>query len=95
VQPLNAAVPSVLQTLLDRAPMSEEKLAFAWRVAVGPSLERATHPSLRDDGTVEVRVDHAAWRREVKRSHRLILSKLQGLLGESVVRSLKVVGGGR
>jgi predicted nucleic acid-binding Zn ribbon protein len=94
VQPLNAALPSVLRALLVRAPMSDEKLAFAWRLAVGPSLQRVTHLTLRDDGTVEVRVDHPAWRKEVKRSQPLILSKLRGLLGGSVVKSLKIVGGG-
>jgi predicted nucleic acid-binding Zn ribbon protein len=78
-----------------QAPMSEGKLEFAWRVAVGPSMERAARPALREDGTVEVHVDDPAWRKEVKRSQALILSKLQGLLGRSVVKKIKIVGGGR
>jgi predicted nucleic acid-binding Zn ribbon protein len=75
--------------------MSEGKLAFAWRTAVGPSLDRVSEPLLREDGTVEVVVGDAAWRKEMRRSQALILAKLQDLLGASVVRKIKIVGGGR
>ncbi len=88
-------MPGVVRTLLAQAPMSEGKFGFAWRVAVGASLGRVSHPTLAEDGTVEVRVDDAAWRKELKRSQALILAKLQELLGPSVVRKVKIVGGGR
>jgi predicted nucleic acid-binding Zn ribbon protein len=92
---LNTALPRVIRSLMARAPMSEGKFEFAWRTAVGPSLERVTAATLREDGTVEVRVDQAAWRKEVRRSQALVLANLQELLGASVVRKLKIVGGGR
>jgi predicted nucleic acid-binding Zn ribbon protein len=92
VQPLNAALPGFLRNLLLRSPMSVEKFEFAWRLAVGPALERAARPVLHEDGTVEVIVADAAWRREVKRSQAAILAKLQELLSPSVVRALKVKG---
>ena len=92
---MNSALPRVVRSLMARAPMSEGKFEFAWRAAVGPSLERVTVAKLREDGAVEVRVDQAAWRKEVKRSQALILSNLQELLGASVVKKLKIVGGER
>jgi predicted nucleic acid-binding Zn ribbon protein len=95
VEPLNRTLNDVVHSLLTRSPMSDGKVEFAWRVAVGASLERVTHPQLLDDGTVEVRVDDPAWRKEVKRAQPLILSKLRSLLGTSVVRKIRVVGGGR
>lgn len=93
--PLNAAVPNVVHDLLARSPMSPGKVEFAWRLAVGPSLERVTHAELSEDGALEVRVADAAWRKEVKRSQALILAKMQHLLGASVVKKLTIAGGGR
>jgi len=95
VQPLNAALPGVIRTLLAQSPMSEGKFEFAWRAAVGEAMERVTTATLREDGTVEVLVDGVAWRKEVRRSQAVILAKLQGLLGSSVVKKVKVTGGGR
>ena len=93
VESWNSALPRVVRWLMDRAPMSQGKFEFAWRAAVGPALERVTAATLREDGAVEVRVAQAAWRKEVKRSQALILANLQGLLGASVVKRLKIVGG--
>lgn len=92
MQPLNAALPGVVRNLLLRSPMSVEKFEFAWRLAVGPALERVARPVLHEDGTVEVFVVEAAWRREIKRSQAAILAKLQDLLSTSVVKALKVRG---
>ncbi len=74
-------------------PAAVRRPRRAWTAQVGAG--RTNGCALRDDGTVEVRVDHAAWRKEVRRSRPLILSKLQSLLGESVVTALKIVGGVR
>lgn len=93
MRPLNASVPIVVRSLLARAPMSEGKFAFAWAAAVGPAVHRVTRASLREDGTVDVEVHDPVWKKELKRSQAEILGKLQGLLGGSVVRKLKVTGG--
>ena len=95
MQPLNNAVPGVVRTLLLHSPMSEGKFVFAWRQAVGPAMERVTSPVLREDGTIEVLVEDATWRKEVKRSQALILAKMQHLLGASVVKKIKIAGGAR
>ncbi len=91
MEPLRESIPSVVRGLLRSAPMSPGKLQAAWRLAVGPAIHRATRVGLRDDGTLEVASPELTWRREVKRSQELILSRLQGLLGPEPVRKVKVV----
>jgi predicted nucleic acid-binding Zn ribbon protein len=71
--------------------MSPGKLRLAWRVAVGAAMDRATTVTLLDDGSVEVAADDVAWRREVKRSQAMILSRLQALVGRSTLTKLRVV----
>jgi hypothetical protein len=74
--------------------MSQGKLEFAWRSAVGPAIERACCVRLADDGTVEVRATDAAWRRELRHSQGMILRRLQDLLGTEVVRAVRIVNRG-
>ena len=87
--PVNDFLPGALAEVLRKAPMSPEKLAFAWRQAVGPQVERAT--SIQLDGKVlKVRAQSAQWQREVERSAALIRSRLAMILGEGVVRGIDV-----
>jgi hypothetical protein len=71
--------------------MSPGKLQAAWRLAVGTAIDRATSVALRADGTLEVAATALSWRREVRRSQGLILSRLHDLLGPDPVRKVKVV----
>jgi hypothetical protein len=87
--PVNRFMPDVLASILRKAPLSDEKVAFAWRSAVGPSVDKATRIELREH-VLHVRVQRAAWQREVERSAPLIRSRLDALLGEGVVRYLDV-----
>jgi predicted nucleic acid-binding Zn ribbon protein len=91
VEPLTAIVPSAVRTILQKGPMSPGKLRLAWRVAVGSAIDRATTVNLLDDGTVEVTAEDLAWRREVKRSQAMILSRLQDLVGAKAVTKLKII----
>jgi predicted nucleic acid-binding Zn ribbon protein len=91
VEPLTAIVPSAVRTILQKGPMSPGKLRLAWRVAVGAAIDRATTVNLLDNGTVEVTAEDLAWRREVKRSQAMILSRLQDLVGANAVTKLKIV----
>jgi hypothetical protein len=68
---------------------------FAWRVAVGPAVDRATRVSLRDDGVLEVVASDANWKREVQRSAALVSARLVRLLGEGVVKKIVVKSAGR
>jgi len=91
VEPLTAILPSAVRTILQKGPMSPGKLRLAWRVAVGFAIDRATTVNLLDNGTVEVTAEDLAWRREVRRSHAVILSRLQDLVGAAFVKKLKVL----
>jgi predicted nucleic acid-binding Zn ribbon protein len=91
VEPLKAAIPAVVRDLLRHGPMSEGKLQAAWRLAVGPAIDRATRVALREDGTLEVAARELTWRREVRRSQALILSRVRDLVGPEPVRKIKVV----
>lgn len=89
VIPVRQLMPSALAAILQRAPLSPEKVAFAWRAAVGPAVDNVTTVELRDR-VLQVRVRDAAWRREVERSAGLIRARLEALLGEGIVRSIDV-----
>jgi hypothetical protein len=89
VIPVHAIVPDALAAVLRKAPLSAEKVAFAWRMAVGPAVDRVTTIEL-NNGILHVRARDGAWRREVERSSHLIRSRLGALLGEAVVRVIDV-----
>ncbi|MEW6319942.1 MAG: DUF721 domain-containing protein [Acidobacteriota bacterium] len=90
--PAHSAVPAVLSEILRKAPLTPEKVAFAWRTAVGPVVDRASRVRLLDDGTLEVACDDPQWAREITRSRRLILARLAPLLGDGTVARLRTRG---
>lgn len=81
-------MPAALATLLRKAPLTPEKVAFAWRTAVGPAVANATTTELRD-GILYVTARDASWQREVERSAALIRSRLTTILGNAV-RTIEV-----
>ena len=89
MRPLAHVVPSALRLLLHDAPLSQGKVGFAWRAAVGGAVGRATRVKL--DGTVLlVETTSAQWSREVMRSSPVILKRLQELLGAGAVERIEV-----
>ena len=82
-------MPSALASILEKAPLSPEKVSFAWRAAVGRSMDNVTTVELRES-VLYVRTKDAAWRREVERSAGLIRARLDRLLGDGVVRAIEV-----
>ena len=82
-------MPEALAAVLRRAPLTPEKVAFSWRTAVGPAVDKVTSVHLRD-GVLHVRARDTTWQREIERSAALIRSRLDGLLGEGVVRYIQV-----
>ncbi len=94
MQPLATALPDTVRRLLRQGEMSQGKLDFAWRTAVGPAIERASSVRLAANGTVEVCAADVAWRRELRHSQPMILRRLQDLLGAEVVRAIRVVSRG-
>jgi Dna[CI] antecedent DciA-like protein len=92
VTPSNLLLPGALVAILRNAPLTPEKVAFAWRAAVGPAVDKATSIELRN-GLLVVHAKDGSWRREVERSTPLIRSRLQSLLGDGVVRYIDVRSG--
>ena len=82
-------MPEALAEIIRKAPLNDEKIAFAWRASVGASMDRGTMVSL-DRGVLRVRAESVAWRREVTRSETLIRARLDSLLGRGVIRSIEV-----
>ena len=82
-------MPDALAEILRKAPLTDEKIAFAWRAAVGPAMDRGTSISLRAS-VLRVSVKDPAWRREVERSAPVIRARLDALLGAGIVRSIEV-----
>ena len=89
MQPIAHAIPKALAELLRDTPMSPGKVEFAWKAAVGPAMERGT--AVRLEGRVLLVDAHtAAWAREVSRSSRIILKRMETLLGPGVIQELSV-----
>jgi Dna[CI] antecedent DciA-like protein len=86
---VHRVIPEALAGILRKAPLSDEKVAFAWRSSVGPAIDRGTSVALRD-GVLHVTVREAAWGREVERSEPLIRARLDSLLGRGIVRAIEI-----
>jgi len=83
-------IPSVVAEVVRQAPLCPEKVDFAWRSAVGSVMQRATTVRLGDDGILHVTANDAHWALEVKRSSKLILARLETILGPGTVKRLRV-----
>jgi predicted nucleic acid-binding Zn ribbon protein len=90
VVPAHKAIPAVLAEVLKKAPLCPEKVEFAWRAAVGPAVARVTRVRLDDDGVLHVASSEAHWATEVKRSSKLILARLETMLGPGVISGVDV-----
>jgi hypothetical protein len=84
-------IPAVLAEVIRKAPLCPEKVDFAWRSAVGAAVARVTTVRLDANGVLHVRAADAPWAREVKRSSRLIASRLAALLGADTVKKIAVI----
>jgi hypothetical protein len=89
MRPLSHALPGALALLLRDTPLSNGKVAFAWRAAVGAALERVTAVKL-DGHLLIVEAGTPQWAREIERSKGLILMRLQTLLGSGAITRLEV-----
>jgi hypothetical protein len=75
--------------ILRAAPLSDGKVTFAWRTAVGQALERVTAVKL-EQRVLIVETASPQWSREIMRSSGIILKRLQALLGAGVVEKIEV-----
>jgi hypothetical protein len=89
MRPLLHAVPGALTELLKAAPLSDGKVSFAWRAAVGPALERVTAVKL-EGHVLLVETASAQWSREIMRSSPMILKRLRAFLGADTVERIEL-----
>ena len=89
MRPLSSALPGALAELLRETPLSPGKVAFAWRAAVGPTIEQATEVKL-ERGILLVETTSPQWAREIRRSSSIMLGRLQSLLGKDTVTGIKI-----
>jgi len=85
MEPVQSLISSVVARVVRPAPFSTEKVLFAWRVAVGPAVSRATRVRLVADGVLEVQVDDDRFGDELARSVPTVLRRVQELLGPETV----------
>jgi hypothetical protein len=84
----NQVMPAVVAEVVRKAPLTDEKVAFAWRLAVGPAVGKATSVRLASDGTLYVTADSSAWNDSIRASIGMIRSRLAHYLGDSTVKRI-------
>jgi predicted nucleic acid-binding Zn ribbon protein len=78
----------VLAAIIRRQPASKDRTNFAWQLAVGQALARVTTVELVD-GVLSVRAVDRRWIREIERARDSVMEKMQQMLGEDAVRTVK------
>lgn len=89
--PVRQITPSILVDVIRPAPLCQEKVAFAWRMAVGPGVARVSSTRLDDRRVIVVTVPDAHWRREVERSLGVIRSRLDAFLGPEAFINVEII----
>ena len=84
----NQVMQGVVAEVIRKAPLTAEKVAFAWRLAVGAAIDKSTTVRLADNGVLYVRAETPAWLAAVRKSTSLIQIRLDDLLGENTVKKL-------
>jgi hypothetical protein len=85
----NQVIPQVVAEVIRKAPLTDEKVAFAWRLAVGPAVDKSTRVRLAEDGTLYVRAESQAWVDSIRASVGMIRSRLAHYLGETAVKRIQ------
>ena len=84
----NQVMPGVVAGVIRKAPLTDAKVAFAWRLAVGPAVAKATTVRLAADGTLYLNAESKAWVDSIRASVGLIRSRLAHYLGEDAVKRI-------
>jgi hypothetical protein len=81
-------MPAVLADVIRKAPLTDEKVQFAWRLAVGPAVDKATTVRLAANGTLYVKAEAPAWNDAIGKSLGIIRSRLAHFLGETAINRI-------
>ena len=84
----NQVMPGVVAEVIRKAPLTDAKVAFAWRLAVGPAVAKATSVRLGSDGTLYLNAESQAWSDSVRQSVGLIRSRLAHYLGDDAIKRI-------
>ena len=90
MEPVHTLMSGAVARLVRPAPLSPEKVLFAWRAAVGHAVARVTRVRFAGLGVIEVIVDDDRFGDELARSAPLVLQRLQELLGVEVASRMDV-----
>lgn len=82
--------PAALAPAIRQAPLTAEKVEFAWRAAGGPAIARATRVSLGEDQVLRVSSDDPQWLVAVAGMRATLLRQLTPWLGAGTVRAIEV-----
>jgi predicted nucleic acid-binding Zn ribbon protein len=89
VLPIQSFSSGVLAEIVRRQPASKERDAFAWQIAVGPTLARSASVELKD-GVLHVRARDPRWARELERAAGTILLRLRHMLGPDAIHAVNI-----
>src|SRR5689334_11792623 len=84
---------SVLAQIIRRQPPSQARTNFAWQLAVGQAVARATTVELTDH-VLKVRAVDGRWIKEIDRMRGTVLDKLQQVLGKDQVARIDLGSAG-
>jgi predicted nucleic acid-binding Zn ribbon protein len=87
--PIQQLTSSVLGEIIRRQPPSDARTTFAWQIAVGAALARATVVRLVD-GVLTVSTSDLRWVTEVEAARDIVLRRLQQLLGPDAVTKIRI-----
>lgn len=85
---VNQIMPALVAEVIRKAPLTDEKVVFAWRLAVGPAVGKVTTVRLGSNGTLYVKAEAPAWNDAIGKSLGLIRSRLAHFLGETAVNRI-------
>jgi predicted nucleic acid-binding Zn ribbon protein len=86
---IQQVTPAVVAEIIRRQPPSAGRTTFAWQVAVGAAVARATTVELAD-GVLTVRASDPRWITEIEMARGLVMERLQHLLGPTEVRTIRI-----
>jgi predicted nucleic acid-binding Zn ribbon protein len=81
-------MPVVVAEVIRKAPLCDAKVTFAWRLAVGPVIAKATTVRLLSNGVLQVTAESAAWMDAVRASLGIIRSRLAHYLGDATIKHI-------
>lgn len=90
MEPLSTTARFTLRRILDAQPATAAKVSFAWAIAAGPAMARATQHEWRADGVFVVRARTEAWVKELRHARPLLAARLTDLLGPDTVKQFVI-----